>query len=59
MQEKQQSAVKKVKKVKILSSEYIANVTGNIGINFLNHYAMKQTKKSDDDSLLQMIGQME
>ena len=45
------TTVSKLKKAKIVSSEYIANVTGNRGINFLNHYAMKQTKKSDNDSL--------
>ena len=53
------TTVSKLKKAKIVSSEYIANVTGNRGINFLNLYAMKQTKNSDDDSLLQLaIGQV-
>ena len=32
------TTVSKLKKAKIVSSEYIANVTGNRGLNFLNDY---------------------
>ena len=32
------TTVSKLKKAKIVSSEYIANVTGHRGINFLNNY---------------------
>ena len=32
------TTVSKLKKAKIVSSEYIANVTGHGGINFLNDY---------------------
>ena len=32
------TTVRKLKKAKIVSSEYIANVTGHRGINFLNDY---------------------
>ena len=32
------TTVSKLKKAKIVNSEYIANVTGHRGINFLNDY---------------------
>ena len=32
------TTVRKLKKAKIVSSEHIANVTGQRGINFLNDY---------------------
>ena len=32
------TTVSKLKKAKIASSEYIANITGHSGINFLNDY---------------------
>ena len=41
------TTVSKLKKANSVSSEYIANVTGHRGINFLNDY--DEAKKKNDD----------
>ena len=43
------TTVRKLKKAKIVSSGYIANVTGHTGINFLNDY-----DKADEEELRTM-----
>ena len=47
--------VSKLRKAKIVSSEYIANVTGHRGINFLNDY--DEADEDERRSLSLAIGQ--